>query len=140
MKILVAVDGSEYTKRMLAYWAAHDEWLGDTHEYTLLTVVPAVPPRAAAVLDRALLQGYYADEGEQIFKPVRAFLDQRHVKATYLSKTGQVADVIAKTAEAEHFDLLMLGSHGHSALGGLALGSVTTRVLASCKTPVLIIR
>ena len=48
MKILVAVDGSDYTKRMLAYWAAHDEWLGDSHEYTLLTVIPAVPPRAAS--------------------------------------------------------------------------------------------
>ena len=28
MKILVAVDGSKYTKRMLAYLAAHDEWFG----------------------------------------------------------------------------------------------------------------
>jgi hypothetical protein len=28
MKILVAVDGSPFTKRMLAYLAAHDEWLG----------------------------------------------------------------------------------------------------------------
>ena len=28
MKILVAADGSSYTKRMLAYLAAHDEWLG----------------------------------------------------------------------------------------------------------------
>jgi hypothetical protein len=28
MKILIAADGSPYTKRMLAYLAAHDEWLG----------------------------------------------------------------------------------------------------------------
>ena len=32
MKILAAVDGSPYTKRMLAYLAAHDEWLGAQHE------------------------------------------------------------------------------------------------------------
>ena len=51
MKILVAVDGSPFTRRMLAYLAAHDEWLGDAHQYTLLHVTPAVPPRAAAVLD-----------------------------------------------------------------------------------------
>jgi hypothetical protein len=49
MKILVAVDGSPFTKRMLAYLAAHDEWLGDAHQYTVLhTVAAAVPPRAAA--------------------------------------------------------------------------------------------
>ena len=41
-----AVDGSEFTRRMVAYWAAHDEWLGTQHEYTVLTVVPPVPPRA----------------------------------------------------------------------------------------------
>ena len=35
MKILAAVDGSPYSKRMLAYLAAHDEWLGAHHEYTL---------------------------------------------------------------------------------------------------------
>lgn len=30
MKILVAADGSSYTKRMLAYLAVHDEWLVPT--------------------------------------------------------------------------------------------------------------
>ena len=40
MKILVAADGSPFTKRMLAYLAAHDEWLGSKHRYTVLNVVP----------------------------------------------------------------------------------------------------
>ena len=47
MKILVPVDGSTFTKRMLAYLTAHDEWLGGAHHYTLLHVAPAVPQRAA---------------------------------------------------------------------------------------------
>jgi nucleotide-binding universal stress UspA family protein len=33
-----------------------------------------------------------------------------------------------------------MGSHGHSALGNLVLGSVVTAVLALCKVPVLLIR
>lgn len=140
MKILVAVDGSEFTRRMLAYWAAHDEWLGAQHHYTVLTVIPLVPPRAAAVLDREILLGYYADEGEKIFKPIRTFLDQQGREATFLSKSGPVADVIARTAEDDKFDLVMMGSHGHSELGTLVLGSVATRVLASCRTPVLLVR
>ena len=45
MKILVPVDGSPFTKRMLAYLAAHDEWLGPQHAYTLLHVAPPVPPQ-----------------------------------------------------------------------------------------------
>ena len=48
MKVLIAADGSEYTKRMLAYIAAHDEWLGAAHDYTVIHGVLAVPHRAAA--------------------------------------------------------------------------------------------
>jgi nucleotide-binding universal stress UspA family protein len=140
MKILVAVDGSEFTHRMVAYWAAHDEWLGPKHSYTVLTVVPPIPPRAAAVLDRELLHSYYADEGEKVFHPIRAFLNRQGLQATFLSKTGHVAETISKTATEGHFDLLMMGSHGHSELGNLVLGSVATRVMAHCKTPVLLVR
>jgi len=140
MKILVAVDGSEFTRRMVAYWAAHEEWLGPQHSFTLLTVVPPIPPRAAAVLDRELLHAYYADEGEKVFHPLRIFLDKQGLHATFLSKTGHIADTISKTATEGKFDLLMMGSHGHSELGNLVLGSVATRVMAHCKTPVLLVR
>ena len=140
MKILVAVDGSEFTRRMIAYWAAHDEWLGPQHSYTVLTVVPPIPPRAAAVLDRELLHSYYADEGEKVFHPLRTFLDKQGLTATFLSKTGHVAETIAKSSVEGNFDLLMMGSHGHSELGNLVLGSVATRVMAHCKTPVLLVR
>lgn len=44
MKILLAVAGSRFTKRMLAYVAAHDEWLGAKHAYTVLHVVPKMHP------------------------------------------------------------------------------------------------
>ena len=44
MKVLLAVDGSVYTKRMLAHLAAHEELLGRGHEYTAFTAVPPVPP------------------------------------------------------------------------------------------------
>ncbi len=57
MKILLLTDGSEYTKRMLAYVAAHNEWLGDRHQYTVLHVVPFVPPRASSMLPRGVIQG-----------------------------------------------------------------------------------
>ena len=49
MKILLAVDGSDYTKRMLAYLATHEEMLGKADSFTALTVVPAIPPRAQAL-------------------------------------------------------------------------------------------
>jgi nucleotide-binding universal stress UspA family protein len=140
MKILVAVDGSEYTRRMLAYLAAHDEWLGAAHDYTVVTVVPAVPARAAKVLDHSLLVDYYHDEAEKIFKPIRTFFAKQGLKGRFVEKTGAPAEVLGKLLAGDKFDLLVMGSHGHSALGNLVMGSVTTRVLAVCKTPVLLIR
>ena len=140
MKILVPVDGSPFTKRMLAYLAAHDEWLGDAHRYTLVHVTPAVPPRAAAVLDKAVLQGHYAEESEKVFKPIRTFFAKQKINAEFVAKVGPAADTIAALAAKGKFDLLMMGSHGHGLLGNLVLGSVATKVMAHCDTPVLIIR
>ncbi len=140
MKILVPVDGSSFTKRMLAYLAAHDEWLGDHHQYSLITVVPAVPPRAAAALDKTVLQDHYAAEGERVFKPIRSFFKKQGLNAEYVSKVGNAADHIATQAAKGKYDLLMMGSHGHGLLGNLVMGSVTTKVMAHCDTPVLVIR
>jgi nucleotide-binding universal stress UspA family protein len=140
MKILVAVDGSSFTKRMLAYVGAHDEWLGAHHEYTVLNVTPAVPPRATAVLDKELLKGYYAEEAEKVFKPIRTFFDKQGLQGTFVSKVGSAGDVIADVANKGRYDLLMMGSHGHGTLGKLVLGSVSTKVMAHCEVPVLIIR
>ncbi|MBL8328946.1 MAG: universal stress protein [Rubrivivax sp.] len=141
MKILVAVDGSSYTKRMLGYLAAHDEWLGGAHEYSILHSVPAVPPRAAAVIDKQTLKAYYDDEAEKVFKPIRSFFGKKpSLKIAYLAKPGAAADNIAQIAEKGDFDMIIMGSHGHSTLANLVMGSVATKVLAHCKVPVLLIR
>ena len=140
MKILIAVDGSPFTKRMLAYLAAHDGWLSETNSYTVIHVVPAVPPRAAAVLDKEVLKGYYADEGEKVLKTLRTFFARKKVQVEYVNKVGPAADVIASTADKGDFDLLVLGSHGHGALGNLVMGSVATKVMANCRVPTLLVR
>ena len=140
MKILVAADGSSYTKQMLAYLAAHDEWLGGAHEYTIIHTVTAVPPRAASVLDKQVLKDYYESEGEKVFKPIRQFFEKQGIQANYVAKVGPAAETIAATADKGKFDLLMMGSHGHGTLTNLVMGSVATKVLANCSTPVLLIR
>jgi nucleotide-binding universal stress UspA family protein len=140
MRILIAVDGSAFTKRMLAYLTAHDEFPGQGHDYTVLHTVSPVPPRAAAALDKALLDEYYRDEAERVFKPIRAFLGKQGLEATYAYKVGPAADLIASTAAKGKFDLLVMGSHGHGSLANLVLGSVATKVMAKCGVPVLVVR
>lgn len=141
MKILVAADGSPYTKRMLAYLAAHDEWLGGAHSYTVLHSVPAVPPRAAAVIDKDTLKAYYDDEGEKVLKPIRSyFAKKRDLKVAFVIKSGAAADNIVAIADKGGYDLIIMGSHGHGTLGNLVMGSVATKVLAHSRVPVLLVR
>ncbi|MBL0718652.1 universal stress protein [Piscinibacter sp. Jin2] len=138
MKILIAVDGSPTTKRMLAYLVAHEERFLRGQALTVFTAVPAVPARAASLFDKDSLQGYYEEEAEKVFKPIRSFLSKQGVEAKFLSKVGHAAELIAKASAKQ--DLLILGSHGHTALGNLVMGSVATKVLAGCETPVLLVR
>lgn len=140
MKILIAVDGSEHTKKMLAYLAAHDEWRASPQSYTVLHTVLAVPPRAAAYIDGASVKDYYAAEAQKVFKPIKSFLSKAGIEADYMHKVGHPANEIAATATKGKYDLVMMGTHGHSALNNLIMGSVVTKVLALCTAPVLLVR
>lgn len=140
MKILLAVDGSGYTKKMLAYLATHDELFNTGNHYTLLTVNPQLPPRARAAVGKELVETYHREEAEKVLAPVTQFLVRHGIDAKSIAKVGHAGEVISKTADAGKFDLVVMGSHGHGTLANLVMGSVATQVLANCKVPVLLVR
>lgn len=139
MKILLPVDGSKYTRRMLSYIAAHDELLGSGHEYLLFTAVPRLSSRAAEFFDRRTLDSYYEDEAEKVLRAPRAFLGKQGWAVRSAHAAGHAAEEIAKHARANKAGLIVMGTHGHSALGNAVLGSVAQGVLARCKVPVLLV-
>ena len=141
MKILLAVDGSPFTKKMLAYLAAHEELItAGRHEYTALTVQPSLPPRARAALSKDMVDEYYADESAKVLDPVTKFLAQSGITVHTRAEIGPAGTTIAKIAEDDKFDLIIMGTHGHGSLGKLVMGSVSTQVLANCSVPVMLIR
>ena len=140
MKILVAADGSPFTKRMLAYIAAHDELFGTAHEYTAITVVPPIPPHATGFLSRDVIDAYYQEQAEAVLEPVRAFAKQAGWTLLTRHAVGSAGDAVAELANTGKFDLVVMGTHGHSSLVGVVLGSVTTRTIAQCQQPVLLVR
>ncbi|MEY4643200.1 MAG: universal stress protein [Hylemonella sp.] len=140
MKILLAVDGSEYTKKMLAYLTTHSELFSSGNDYTIFTAQPALPPRARAAVGKEIVDNYYSEEAEKILAPVSKFLMRHGIDAKSQWKVGHAGEQIAKLASSGKYDMLMMGSHGHGALGNLVMGSVATQVLAHCKVPVLLVR
>jgi len=140
MKVLLAVDGSEHTKRMLGYLAAHDELLGAGHEFLMATVVMAISPHAARYLDRKTLDTYYEEEADAVLKPALAFAQQQGWNVQGVRARGQAAVELTAIAEREKCGLIVMGTHGHSSLGNLVLGSVATGVLARGGVPVMLVR
>ena len=140
MKILLAVDGSSYTKKMLAYLTTHNELFSTNNEYTVFTVQVALPPRARAAVGKEIVAKYHLDEAEKVLAPVTKFLLRHGIDAKSSWKTGHAGESIANMADSGAFDLVVMGSHGHGTLVNLVMGSVATQVLAHCKVPVLLVR
>lgn len=57
-----------------------------------------------------------------------------------LLEGGEPEEVIARHAEADHIDLLVMGAYGHSRVRSLIIGSTTTQMIRSVKIPVMLFR
>ena len=128
MKILVPIDGSEFSKHSIEFVTSRATLLGHNPEIELLSVQAPVPARASKLIGNGSLSGYYDEEANVILEPAIEALKAAGVKATARYAVGEAAPTIAKVAEESGADLIIMGSHGRSALKGLLLGSVTNSV------------
>lgn len=62
------------------------------------------------------------------------------IDVSFLIWTGNPGDMIVEAAEAEHADMVLVGSHGRGAVGRLFLGSVSEHVVRNAPCPVLVVR
>ena len=129
MKILVPIDGSEFSNHSLEFVASRTTLLGSNPEIELMSVQAPVPARASRLIGSGSLRGYYDEEANTVLEPAVKELEKAGVKAATRFAVGESGA-----------DLIIMGSHGRSALKGLLLGSVTNSVLALSKKPVLILR
>ena len=55
-------------------------------------------------------------------------------------KIGNPVDEILAEIERKDYDIVIMGAHGHGAIGGAVMGSVSRRVVRRSETPVLVVR
>jgi nucleotide-binding universal stress UspA family protein len=55
-------------------------------------------------------------------------------------KIGNPVEEILQEAGQKDYDLIIMGAHGHGAIAGAVMGSVSRRVLRRSQTPVLLVR
>lgn len=140
MKILLAADGSPFTKKALAFLATHENLCGPEDELVVLHVQPPVPPRVKALLGAAAVNDYYSDESRKVLDPIERFLKRHQLQFRTSWVIGSPTKELLAAAKREKAQLIVMGTHGHGLIGRALMGSVAQRVVADCDVPVLLVK
>lgn len=136
-KILIATDGSDYTKEAVSYglWLAKELGAEVTALYVIdQTSFVSFPMDSSIVSVYSLLE----NEGKRAVDEVKQEGDAAGVKVTPMVLEGSPTRKIVEAAAG--FDLVVLGTLGRSALTKLFMGSVAERVTRFAPCPVLVVR
>lgn len=138
MKILLAADGSPFTRVAARHLATHLDWFAGPPEIHLLHVRPQA--RGAESARNAAMRESHRAASEAALDVARTELARSGIPCVASWRAGDVAGEIGKYAKTHGIDLVVMGSRGHGALAGLAMGSIATKCVASLQVPILIVR
>lgn len=140
-KILVAVDGSENSARVIDFLIAENSLLKSPLHLHLINVqMPLGGVNVKMFISSDSLNQYYKEEGEKALDAARKRLDAAKISYTPHISVGDPAEVIAAYLKTEGCDRIVMGSRGLGAVSGLVLGSVATKVLHLTQVPITLIR
>jgi nucleotide-binding universal stress UspA family protein len=146
MKILVPYDGSPPSKRAVEYSLRIATAVGKPAvELHLLNVQEA----DATVIDyflrdaadvAARLVSSRREAGAKLLESPKRMVEDSGVRVEQTVLLGDPAEVIGSYADQQRCDMLVMGTRGLGPVGGLLLGSVTTKVINLVKVPVTLVK
>lgn len=145
-KILVPTDGSKTAQKAAIYAIGLAKQL-----HASIIVVSVVDKRF--MVSRTVLvepssryvtesiEDYQQEAAERYAREIKKLCGKKGVQSTTVIKQGHPVEEIAKQAEKSKAGLIVMGSHGQSALAAATLGSVTYGIIHKDTTiPVLVVR
>ncbi len=140
MKLLLAVDNSEYSQEAVKQVSTH--FNPKTTEIKMLHVLTPASYSTPPQMSRG-----YAPEMEELEKEARSYVEDltKELRIAGFAvdrtvKTGEVRSTIIDSAADWGADLIVVGSQGHKGLERLLLGSVAESVVRHAKSSVLVVR
>lgn len=136
-KILVAIDGSEHSHKVVdkaiefARLINAEVLLVYCHQK--FPVILGQPYRDRQVAD-------ILDESEKLIEPFILRLQKEDIPAEDRIMEEPAGKMIPEIARIENCDLIIMGSRGLSNLAGMIVGSVTNRVLQTAPCSVLVVK
>jgi nucleotide-binding universal stress UspA family protein len=145
-KILVPSDGSKMSQKAAKYAAGLAKQTGSS--IVLLSVIDkssfipqSIPAAATPRKIREPLEDFLKEASQAYLEDARQLCEKNGIQSRIVIRSGHPVEEIIKEAKKSNVDLIVIGSHGRSALKAALLGSVTFGVIhKDIKIPVLVVR
>ena len=141
-RILLAVDGSEHSRKAIEHVLALGKENGDPRsmEVHLANVQPGLPGDVAGFVSKDNVKGFHHEHADSALKTAREMLSQAGLAFKEHEAVGHAGPLIAEMASKEGCELIVMGSRGLGAHSAALLGSVAQSTLEHAKVPVLLVK
>lgn len=145
-KILVPTDGSETAQKAVEYAIGLARQLNASVIFLIVIdnrsfIAQTIPAADTPMHVIEPIEDYLREAAKGYAEVIKNLCDKKAVPADILIRTGHPVENIVKEAEKAKVDLILMGSHGKSALSATVLGSIAYGVIHNeTKIPVLIVR
>ena len=145
-KILVPTDGSKTAQKAGKYAVdlaklLHASIIALSVMDKRLLVSRTVPVGRSQPGVAESIDDYLREAAETYTGEIKELCEKNGVQSKAVIKTGHPVEEIVKEAEKSKADLIIMGSHGQSALVAATLGSVTYGVIhKDTKIPILLVK
>lgn len=140
LKMLLAVDGSEHSKRVVDKVIELAAQMKSPSIHVLnVQDEPIVYGEVAVYVTPEKAQQYARDAGDRIVKEATERLRQSGLQFSSEVVLGDSAPTIARRAAEAGCNLIVMGTRGMGAIANLVLGSVATKVVHITDIPVMLV-
>jgi nucleotide-binding universal stress UspA family protein len=136
MKILVPLDGSEYSEKALLH--ACD--LAKNYQANLIVLYVVEKSLPINILDRKEYLEILRKFGNNVLIKGKEITTNRGIDSKIILKEGNIANEIIKVAKNEKCNLIIVGSKGLGATARFFLGSVSNKLANNSPCSVLIVK
>jgi nucleotide-binding universal stress UspA family protein len=139
-KILIPSDDSPGALRALAYLVKKIQSGREKADLHLVNVQYALHGGVSAFISAAQIKELHQEDGAKALFGARKLLDEAGIPYQAHVFVGDPAEVMARYANEQGFDEIVMGTRGQNQLSTMLLGSVSLKLLNLSKVPVLLVK
>lgn len=140
-KIFVPLDGSDCALRALAHAAAVARRMGECSLHVAHAhEEPLIYGEIQVYVPREEMERLLREHCESILARADGILKEAGIPFQKEILVGPIAQTLVERARSLKCDLIVMGTHGLTALGSMLMGSVATKVVHLCDVPVTLVK